>query len=184
MLCSPWLTSWFPGRKSGAVSRAYYAAIHVARLLLGQCGFGVPRGDQAHAYLWLRLSNGQHPDLANAHGCAIGVEHTIRSLDLARDKEGRSGIKPRTGEAGDRVRAAGAGGEQGKTEMVGRLRIVLGADGARLFMEIADGNDRGASQSFVEMHRAAADDKEGVLDALIGEKLYDVIGKFHYRYLW
>jgi hypothetical protein len=34
------------------------------------------------------------------------------------------------------------------------------------------------------MHRAAADDEEGVLDALIGEKLYDVIGKFHYRYLW
>ena len=36
---------------------------------------------------------------------------------------------------------------------------------------------------FVEMHRATANDEEGMLDALIGEKLYDVIGKFHYRYL-
>jgi uncharacterized protein (UPF0332 family) len=41
-----------------AVSRAYYAAFHEARQLLGSLGFVVPRGDQAHAYLWLRLSNG------------------------------------------------------------------------------------------------------------------------------
>jgi hypothetical protein len=33
------------------------------------------------------------------------------------------------------------------------------------------------------MHRTAADDEEGMLDALIGEELYDVIGKFHCRYL-
>ncbi len=46
-----------------ALSRAYYAAFHIARQLLTQCGFAVPRGDQAHAYLWLRLSNAGHPDV-------------------------------------------------------------------------------------------------------------------------
>ncbi len=49
-----------------AVSRAYYAAFHEARHLLRQCGFAIPRSEQAHAYLWLRLSNCGHPDLANA----------------------------------------------------------------------------------------------------------------------
>jgi uncharacterized protein (UPF0332 family) len=49
-----------------AVSRGYYAAFHEARQLLQQCGFTVPRGEQAHAFLWLRLSNCGHPDLAHA----------------------------------------------------------------------------------------------------------------------
>ncbi|HEY1860960.1 MAG TPA: HEPN domain-containing protein [Gemmataceae bacterium] len=40
-----------------AVSRAYYAAFHVARELMLDLGFAVPRGDRAHGYLWLRLSN-------------------------------------------------------------------------------------------------------------------------------
>src|SRR5579864_4737976 len=40
-----------------AVSRAYYAAFHVARELLDSLGFAVPRGERAHAHLWLRLSN-------------------------------------------------------------------------------------------------------------------------------
>jgi uncharacterized protein (UPF0332 family) len=40
-----------------AVSRAYYAAFHVARQLLEDLSFTVPRGERAHAYLWLRLSN-------------------------------------------------------------------------------------------------------------------------------
>lgn len=46
-----------------AVSRAYYAAFHVARQLLLQCGFAVPRGDQAHGYLWLRVSNAGQADV-------------------------------------------------------------------------------------------------------------------------
>jgi hypothetical protein len=33
------------------------------------------------------------------------------------------------------------------------------------------------------MHGATADDEERVLDALVGEKLNNVIGKFHYRYI-
>ena len=49
-----------------AASRAYYAAFHVARLLLRQCGFAVPRADQAHGYVWLRLSNSGHPAVVKA----------------------------------------------------------------------------------------------------------------------
>ena len=49
-----------------ADSRAYHADFHEARQLLGQWGFAVPRGEQAHAYLWLRLSNCGHPDLSHA----------------------------------------------------------------------------------------------------------------------
>jgi len=49
-----------------AVSRAYYAAFHGARLLLQNCGFAIPRGEDAHSYLWLRLSNAGHPDVKDA----------------------------------------------------------------------------------------------------------------------
>jgi uncharacterized protein (UPF0332 family) len=49
-----------------AISRAYYAAFHKARSLLRQSGFRVPNAEQAHAYLWLRLSNSGHPDVSNA----------------------------------------------------------------------------------------------------------------------
>jgi uncharacterized protein (UPF0332 family) len=40
-----------------AVSRAYYAAFHVARQLMEDLGFTVPHADRAHGYLWLRLAN-------------------------------------------------------------------------------------------------------------------------------
>jgi len=49
-----------------AVSRAYYAAFHVASRLFQRARFAVPRGEQAHGYLWLRLSNSGHPDVINA----------------------------------------------------------------------------------------------------------------------
>jgi uncharacterized protein (UPF0332 family) len=49
-----------------AGSRAYYAAFHAARHLLRACGFDVPRAEQAHAYLWLRLANSGHPDVQQA----------------------------------------------------------------------------------------------------------------------
>lgn len=49
-----------------AISRAYYAAFHKARTLLRQGGFRVPNAEQAHAYVWLRLSNSGHPDVDNA----------------------------------------------------------------------------------------------------------------------
>ena len=49
-----------------AVSRAYYAAFHLACDLLRDLGFTVPHSERAHAYLWLRLSNSGHPDGRNA----------------------------------------------------------------------------------------------------------------------
>jgi uncharacterized protein (UPF0332 family) len=44
-----------------AISRAYYAAFHTAREFLTRLRFRVPPGEQAHAYLWLRLSNTGDP---------------------------------------------------------------------------------------------------------------------------
>jgi uncharacterized protein (UPF0332 family) len=44
-----------------AISRAYYAAFHVARHLMEDLGFTISRADRAHAYLWLRLSNSGEP---------------------------------------------------------------------------------------------------------------------------
>ena len=49
-----------------AISRAYYAAFHKARWILLRSGFAVPHGYQAHAYLWMRLNNSQHPDVVMA----------------------------------------------------------------------------------------------------------------------
>jgi uncharacterized protein (UPF0332 family) len=49
-----------------AVSRAYYAAFHVARSLLEGQGFRVPQAEQAHQYLSLRLANGGQPDVQRA----------------------------------------------------------------------------------------------------------------------
>jgi uncharacterized protein (UPF0332 family) len=40
-----------------AVSRAYYAAFHVARELFESLGFQVPRSDRAHNYIAIRLQN-------------------------------------------------------------------------------------------------------------------------------
>jgi uncharacterized protein (UPF0332 family) len=62
-----------------AISRAYYAAFHKARRLLRHNGFAVPRGEQAHAYLWLRLSNSNHPDVNDA-GQALNDLRTARNL--------------------------------------------------------------------------------------------------------
>ena len=46
-----------------AVSRAYFAAHHRARQFLSDLGFQLPPGDQAHAYLWLRLANCGDPQV-------------------------------------------------------------------------------------------------------------------------
>src|SRR5437899_2006118 len=61
-----------------AISRAYYAAFHVARRLLQQCGFHVPQADRAHAYLWLRLSNASHLDVQTA-GLNLRHSRTLRN---------------------------------------------------------------------------------------------------------
>ncbi len=49
-----------------SISRAYYAAFHVACDLLRDLHFTVPNSERAHAYLWLRLSNSGHSDVRNA----------------------------------------------------------------------------------------------------------------------
>lgn len=63
-----------------AVSRAYYACFHVARGLLSDLGFAVPRADRAHQYLVLRLSNsGEAP-----------VEQAGRDLETLRRLRNRA----------------------------------------------------------------------------------------------
>ncbi len=56
-LAETWITGATEAEWRSAVSRAYYGAFHEARRLFRDLGFRVPRSDQAHAYLWLRLSN-------------------------------------------------------------------------------------------------------------------------------
>jgi uncharacterized protein (UPF0332 family) len=62
-----------------AVSRAYYAAFHVARQLMLDLHFRVPQADRAHAYLWLRLANCGDPQIQQA-GADLN--------DLRRDRNG------------------------------------------------------------------------------------------------
>ena len=49
-----------------AVSRAYYAAFHVARQLLMGLSFAVPSADRAHGYLWMCLANAGQADVEAA----------------------------------------------------------------------------------------------------------------------
>ncbi len=49
-----------------AVGRAYYAAFHVARRLLEDLSFRVPRADRAHSYLSFRLQNCGDPQVVKA----------------------------------------------------------------------------------------------------------------------
>ena len=63
-----------------AVSRAYYATFHVARQLLADLNFTVPRADRAHQYLVFRLSNcGESP-----------VEQAGRDLETLRRLRNRA----------------------------------------------------------------------------------------------
>jgi uncharacterized protein (UPF0332 family) len=52
-----WIQETDEAHWRSAVSRAYYAAFHVARDLFRDLGFQVPRAGIAHAYLSMRLSN-------------------------------------------------------------------------------------------------------------------------------
>ncbi|MBX9625428.1 MAG: HEPN domain-containing protein [Gemmataceae bacterium] len=63
-----------------AVSRAYYAAFHVARRLLADLNFTIPRADRAHQYLVFRLNN-----------CGeSAVEQAGRDLDTLRRLRNRA----------------------------------------------------------------------------------------------
>jgi uncharacterized protein (UPF0332 family) len=76
-LADAWSRGATEGEWRSAVSRAYYAAFHEARRLLRDLGFQAPRGDQAHAFLWLRLSNCGEPQLIR-----VGMDLN----DLRRDR--------------------------------------------------------------------------------------------------
>lgn len=59
-----------------AISRAYYAAFHVARQVLEELGFRVPWADRAHAYLTMRLNNCGDAQVQHA----ASDLHNLRSL--------------------------------------------------------------------------------------------------------
>ncbi len=61
-----------------SVSRAYYAAFHVASTLLEGCWFIVPDMERAHAYLRLRLMNAGHPDVVGA-GAGLDELRKVRN---------------------------------------------------------------------------------------------------------
>jgi uncharacterized protein (UPF0332 family) len=63
-----------------AVSRAYYAAFHVARRLFADLNFSVPRADRAHQYLVFRLSNSGD----------TAAEHAGRTLETLRRLRNRA----------------------------------------------------------------------------------------------
>ncbi len=55
-----------------AVSRAYYAAFHVARQLLQDCGFAVPRMEQVHVFVSHRMNNCGHSEVCGAASAYAG----------------------------------------------------------------------------------------------------------------
>ncbi len=67
-----------------AVGRAYYASFHVARRLLADLGFLVPRADRAHSYLSLRLQNSGDPgeDKAGADFNSLRQRRNQADYDL------------------------------------------------------------------------------------------------------
>jgi uncharacterized protein (UPF0332 family) len=70
------------GHWRSAVSRAYYATFHRARLLFHQCGFTVPQSERAHTYLHMRLMNSGHPDMMQA---GVRLEDLRRARNEADD---------------------------------------------------------------------------------------------------
>ena len=75
-----------------AISRAYYAAFHVARQLLEDLGFTVPHGDRAHGYLWLRLSNCSEAAVEQAGRDLNDLRRQRNSADYDLARPVRSGI--------------------------------------------------------------------------------------------
>lgn len=66
VLANTLVNSTTEGEWRTALSRAYYAAFHVARELLVDLHFRVPHADRVHGYLWLRLANAGQGDVQNA----------------------------------------------------------------------------------------------------------------------
>jgi hypothetical protein len=66
VVAKKWSSSRDEAELKSAVSRAYYAAFHVARQLFEDLHFVVPQADRAHKYLSFRLSNCGDPLLEQA----------------------------------------------------------------------------------------------------------------------
>lgn len=77
-----------------AISRAYYAAFHHARDLLQALGFEVPRGEQAHAFLWKRLQSCGNPSLglAGSNLNQLRGQRNRADYDLAGDVSQRTAM--------------------------------------------------------------------------------------------
>ena len=80
-LADEWLQGPTEAHWRSAVSRAYYAAFHVARLLLEDLGFEVERGDRAHAYLTHRLCQCGHPEICAAGTTLINLRRSRNEAD-------------------------------------------------------------------------------------------------------
>jgi uncharacterized protein (UPF0332 family) len=78
-------TGTHEGHWRSAVSRAYYATFHRARLLFGQCGFAVPQSERAHAYFHMRLMNAAHPDIMQAGVWLEDLRRARNEADYAID---------------------------------------------------------------------------------------------------
>lgn len=64
-----------------AVSRAYYAAFHVARDLLAALRFQVPWADRAHNYVYVRLNNGGDPGVVKAAAALFDLRRNRNRAD-------------------------------------------------------------------------------------------------------
>jgi uncharacterized protein (UPF0332 family) len=80
-LADEWVHGPTEAHWRSAVSRAYYAAFHVARLLLEDLGFEVERGDRAHAYLTHRLCQCSHPEVGTAGTTLIDLRRSRNDAD-------------------------------------------------------------------------------------------------------
>ena len=80
-LADEWVQGPTEAHWRSAVSRAYYAAFHVARLLLEELGFEVERGDRAHAYLTHRLCQCGHPEIGAAGTTLINLRRSRNEAD-------------------------------------------------------------------------------------------------------
>jgi uncharacterized protein (UPF0332 family) len=109
-----------------AISRAYYAAFHTAREFLARLRFRVPAGEQAHAYLWLRLSNTGDPT-------ADAIGRLLRDLRGRRNNADYDLGRPRS-------RANAADGVTDARDLIARMDALVGTpaettirDGIRVY---------------------------------------------------
>src|SRR5579864_3506655 len=121
-----------------------------------------------------------HAHLSHATRVAVGIEHTIGPLHLARNEQAGCRVDPCAGNAGNGIRTAWTAGHQSNPKLVGSLAVILSCDRAGLLMGITDRLDlRPAAEGFVQMHGASARHQEDVLDSLVGDEADHIVRKLH-----